>query len=104
MVLRGAQVQPAEIDQVVTYLATNFGPGVNVPPPVTQVTLPDGPGKDVVASHCAVCHGLDRIAETKRSPAQWDAIMAKMVYFGAPVSGDEAKTITSYLDAQFGAK
>jgi mono/diheme cytochrome c family protein len=104
MILRGAQVQPQDIEPVVTYLATNFGPGINVPVPVTQVTLPDGPGKDLVESHCSVCHGLDRVAAAKRAPAEWDGIIRRMVFLGAPVSGDEAKTITAYLDAQFSAK
>jgi mono/diheme cytochrome c family protein len=104
MILRGAQVQPSELDAVVNYLATNFGPGVNVPPPMSQATLPDGPGKDLVASHCAVCHGLDRLTDTKRSPAQWQSIVSRMIFFGAPVSGDDEKTITTYLDSQLAAK
>jgi hypothetical protein len=88
----------------VTYLATNFGPGINVPPPVAQVTLPDGPGKELVETRCAVCHGLDRATSAKRAPAEWDGIVRRMIFLGAPVSGDEAKTITAYLDATFGAK
>ena len=31
MILRGTQISPSELDTVVAYLATNFGPGVNVP-------------------------------------------------------------------------
>jgi mono/diheme cytochrome c family protein len=104
MILRGAQVQPSDIGPVVNYLATNFGPGVNVPPPMVQVSLPDGPGKDLVETRCALCHGLDRVASAKRAPAEWDAIMRRMIFLGAPVSGDEAKTITSYLDDRFGTK
>ena len=104
MILRGAQVQPSEIEPVVTYLATNFGPGINVPPPTVQVSLPDGPGKDLVETRCAVCHGVDRVALSKRAPAEWDAIMRRMVFLGAPVSGDEAKTIDAYLQEKFGTK
>jgi mono/diheme cytochrome c family protein len=104
MILRGAQVQPSELDQVVNYLATNFGPGVNVPQPAGPVTLPDGPGKDIVATNCAVCHGLDRITETKRTPAEWHRIVSRMIFFGAPVSADQAKTIDTYLDAEMAAK
>src|SRR5580704_834367 len=45
MVLRGAQLTPAEIDKVVDYLSLNLGPGANLPP-AKQVKLLDGHGKD----------------------------------------------------------
>jgi mono/diheme cytochrome c family protein len=104
MVLRGAQVQPSEIQPVVNYLVTNFGPGNNVPPAMVQVSLPDGGGKSLVEQRCALCHGLDRAAGTRRGRAEWDRIMSRMIFLGAPVSSDEAKTITSYLHDKLGTK
>lgn len=103
MILRGAQVQSADIDKVVGYLSASFGPGINVPASLHQVTLPDGAGKDVVESHCSVCHGLDRIALAKRAPGEWTQIVHRMVFLGAPVSGEDEKTILAYLDQKFGA-
>ena len=47
MVLRGAQLTPAEVDTVVNYLALNLGPGINLPP-AKPVTLPAGEGKQLV--------------------------------------------------------
>ena len=44
MILRGTQIGRSEIDTVVTYLTTNFGPGVNVPPS-DPVNLPAGTAK-----------------------------------------------------------
>jgi cytochrome c5 len=102
MILRGAQLTPPEIDKAVDYLAANFGPGINLPAAATPVTLPDGPGKDLVETRCTACHGLDRIAAAKRSKREWDDLVAHMAYLGAPVSADEAKTVTAYLDAKFG--
>jgi mono/diheme cytochrome c family protein len=64
--------------------------------------LPDAPGKGLVETRCAVCHGLDRVSAAKRGKGEWDGIVARMVLLGAPVSADEAKTITSYLEAKFG--
>ncbi len=103
MILRGAEINPNDIDAAVKYLTINFGPGVNVPPSA-PVTLPDGPGKEMVEGGCALCHGLDRIAETKRSPAQWQNIVNRMIFFGSPLSPDQAKTVVAYLGNQFGAK
>lgn len=104
MVLRGAQVQPSDMQAVVNYLVANFGPGNNVPPPMTKVSLPEGRGKNLVEQRCTLCHGLDRAAGTRRAGAEWDAIMSRMIFLGTPVSGDEAKTIASYLHDKLGTK
>jgi mono/diheme cytochrome c family protein len=101
MVLRGAQLNPAEVDTVVNYLAENLGPGINLPP-ARPVALPDGAGKELVETRCALCHDLERVAAVKRASRQWPAIVANMVAQGAPVTSEEAKTITDYLAANFG--
>jgi cytochrome c5 len=101
MVLRGAQLTPAEVDKVVNYLALNLGPGVNLPP-AKPVALPDGNGKPLVESNCALCHDLERVAEVKRKKQDWAPIVASMVAWGAPATPDQAKTITDYLAANFG--
>ena len=55
MVLRGAQVGPDEIDDVVKYLAANFGPGVPIPGVApTPVILPDGAGANLVTDACGL--------------------------------------------------
>jgi hypothetical protein len=46
MVLRGAQLSPAEAETVVRYLTANFGPGA-APPGKVAVTLPAGAGKEL---------------------------------------------------------
>lgn len=101
MVLRGAQLTPAEVDKVVNYLASNLGPGSNLPPP-RPVVLPDGSGKQLVETRCALCHDLERIGAIKRKKQDWAPVVANMVAWGAPVTADEAKTITDYLAANFG--
>lgn len=101
MVLRGAQLTPAEVDKVVNYLSTNLGPGINLPPQ-KPVTLPDGTGKQLVETRCALCHDLERVAEVKRKKDNWEPIVANMVAWGAPATPEETKTITDYLAANFG--
>jgi len=101
MILRGAQIKPDEMDKVVNYLAKNFGPGVNVPPS-QPVTLADGQGKEIVEGGCALCHGLDRVAAAKRSPGEWQRIVDKMVFLGAPLNGDQSKAALAYLTANYG--
>lgn len=100
MVERGAQIAPGEMDTVVKYLSTVFGPGANLPQ-FASVSLPDGQGKEVIDGGCALCHSLDRIAAAKRSPQDWQDVVNKMVFLGAPLSADQAKAAVAYLDANF---
>jgi cytochrome c5 len=101
MVLRGAQLTKPEVETVVAYLARNLGPGMNLPP-AKPVALPDGQGRDLVAERCALCHDLERIVAVKRRKQAWPVIVADMVAQGAPATTEEAKTISDYLDANFG--
>jgi mono/diheme cytochrome c family protein len=99
-----AQVKPDEIDDVVNYLATNFGPGVPVPGPApTPVTLPAGAGADLVTGACGTCHGVDRVVAVARPGQQWEAIVHRMVAIGAPIDADQTTQIISYLKANYGA-
>ena len=104
MVLRGAQIGPDEIDDVVKYLTTNFGPGVPVPGLATAaVKLPDGAGADLVAGACGICHGVDRVVAVVRPGRQWEAIVHRMAAIGAPIDADQARQIICYLQTNYGA-
>jgi cytochrome c5 len=102
MVLRGAQLTGPEIDTVVNYLALNLGPGIDLPPP-KPVVLPDGHAKELVETHCGLCHDLERVAAIKRDRQAWPSIVANMVARGAVASPEEAKAISDYLVANFGS-
>jgi len=105
MIMHGAQMAPEDIDPIVKYLSTALGPGVPLPgPPPAQVKLPDGQGKELVEGACGLCHGLDRVAGTKRPAHQWDRIVSRMIFLGAPLNADQAKTVSSYVVANFGTK
>jgi mono/diheme cytochrome c family protein len=99
MVLRGAQLTPREADTVLAYLVANFGPGAPAP---GSVTLPNGAGKELVETRCAVCHSLERVTAVKRPARDWDTIVANMYDRWGVSATDEAQAITSYLAAQFG--
>jgi mono/diheme cytochrome c family protein len=103
MVARGAQVSPAEIDVIVNYLTTNYGPGIPFPgqTPV-RVALAPGSAATLVSTKCAICHGVDRVVATKRPRAQWGTLIARMVYLGAPLTADQTKTIVDYLATNYG--
>lgn len=101
MILRGAQVQPADIDLVVNYLASHFGMAP-VSASASAVTLPQAPGKAIIEQRCTLCHDLDRAVGTRRTTSEWDAIIGRMIALGAPMSATDARTVSAYLKANVG--
>jgi cytochrome c5 len=99
MVLRGAQLTSREGDTVIQYLVTNFGPGA---PAATAVALPNGPGKELVETRCAVCHTLERVTIVKRQKRDWEHIVSNMYERWGMSAPDEVQAISAYLVAQFG--
>ena len=103
MVTRGAQLNAREADTVVAYLAANFGPTAPAAASVVPVTLPGGPGRDLVEARCTACHDLERVTVIKRQKADWPVLVANMVGRGAVATPDEAQAISSYLASYFGS-
>lgn len=104
MILRGAQITPDDIDTAAKYMAKSYGPGVPFPgqQPV-KVTLADGQGKELIEGGCALCHGLDRVTDTKRTKEQWQLIVNRMMFFGSPITQDQEATVVDYLATNYGA-
>lgn len=69
--------------------------------PVQAQGLPDGKGKDLVASYCAACHGLESVTSQKANKEGWETIVNYMVSRGLSASDEELNTIVDYLTASF---
>jgi mono/diheme cytochrome c family protein len=70
------------------------------------VTLKKAPGLEQVEANCGACHSLDYIQMNSpfMTSATWDAEVNKMIKaFGAPISEADARTISDYLKANYGA-
>lgn len=110
MVLRGAHLTPEETTTIVQYLVQNFGPGSRsapssaqgASPSETMISLPPGPGKELVETHCSLCHDLSRIVSQPRTRPEWERITKDMMARGAQATDQQVQTIVSYLAAQFG--
>jgi len=48
------------------------------------------------------CHSADRITDGRRSRAQWDEVIEKMVGEGAEGSDEDFAAVTKYLVSEFG--
>ncbi|MBI2815541.1 MAG: hypothetical protein HYX72_01235 [Acidobacteria bacterium] len=64
--------------------------------------LPEGKGKDYVASVCQQCHGLEAITSSRRSLDEWRMVVNDMVSQGAPLQDDEVEIVSEYLAKNFG--
>lgn len=103
MVLRGAQIEPDELETATAYLAAHFGPGVPLPGrPGAPVSLADGEGAALVAGACAVCHGLERVVAANRPGRQWAPVVERMMEIGAPLDAQDAGKVVRYLEANYG--
>ena len=65
-------------------------------------TLPDGPGRALVAAQCASCHSLDETLSKRTTADRWRATVQEMVDRGAPITDPDAAAIASYLGQHFG--
>jgi sulfite dehydrogenase (cytochrome) subunit B len=71
------------------------------------IVLRDAPGRDLVATRCAICHSLDYIPANApaMNRAGWDKTIQKMrKAFGAPLTDAQAQQILGYLAASYSGK
>jgi mono/diheme cytochrome c family protein len=106
MVLRGAQMTPAEESTVVAYLAANYGPGATVMSsgPTPAPPLLTASGEDLVAGHCLLCHDSGRLVDARRTRIGWTAIVTDMVGRMPPgfATPQQERAIVDYLTAHYG--
>ncbi|MGR9035002.1 MAG: c-type cytochrome, partial [Gammaproteobacteria bacterium] len=66
----------------------------------SSIKLKDGPGKDLVSSHCAMCHSLDYIPMQSAilDKPGWTKTVNKMIkIMGAPIKQEDVEPIVNYL-------
>jgi cytochrome c5 len=64
--------------------------------------LPQGEGRDLVATACSQCHSLSVIMAGRDGPVGWRRHVYNMVLRGAQLAPREADTVIGYLIANFG--
>ena len=64
--------------------------------------LPAGPGKAMVETACAQCHGLNTVTRpVGHTPEEWQKIMDDMVELGTSLTRDQIPVVTDYLVRNF---
>jgi cytochrome c5 len=93
MVDRGAALNSGEADEVVAYLAKNFG-------------ADDGnsKGRKLVEDICSLCHEWQRVKAQEFTKEEWSGVIKGMISEGAPVTDEEFDLIVEYLAKNYGPK
>jgi competence protein ComEA len=68
----------------------------------TAPALPPGEGRELVATVCTQCHGLNTIVAIRDGSAGWRQFVNYMILKGAQVTERETDTVVQYLTANFG--
>lgn len=78
---------------------------ITLPDDNAVAKLPPGPGVEKARAYCSICHSTDYIVrQPKMDAAHWQAEVKKMItVYGAPISAEDAKTISDYLSSAYGS-
>jgi mono/diheme cytochrome c family protein len=77
---------------------------VAVAVPALAQQLPDGNGKELVATICASCHDLSPVTEGGFSKDDWELVIKSMREMGADIKPDQATILVNYLATNFPPK
>jgi hypothetical protein len=64
--------------------------------------LPEGEARNLILQGCVQCHELRNTVSQRKTAAGWQRTVNEMIWRGAPLTADEAETITRYLAVSFG--
>jgi mono/diheme cytochrome c family protein len=77
-------------------------------PPRPDVTLPDGPVRQIILSRCAACHGIDDYGYYAMDRDNWTALIERMkttksgLIEGTDILPEEQEVLLDWLVAEFG--
>ena len=106
MIGYGAEVTKEQSDQIVNYLAANFGapadaPKANANAALDAKMMPEGPGKQVILRECTTCHAPNHFVQYRHTPDEWQAIVTRMGQRAKLTSKDDLDAIQKYFATNF---
>jgi hypothetical protein len=66
--------------------------------------FPSGPGDDIAARSCVICHSAMLVTQQAKDSLGWEKTLTLMEKWGAPVAPGEHDSLRTYLLARFGAR
>lgn len=92
-------VWPLALPLALLVAAERVVPGVSAGQAPTTTEVEDA---QVYTKVCSGCHAADTIKDSRRSRAQWDVVIEKMVAEGAVMTDREYEAIVRYLLSKHG--
>ncbi len=71
---------------------------------LSEDSLPEGEGRDVIEYVCSQCHDLLQVTQAKKTAEQWRYLVTQMLNQGAPIEEYEVETVVRYLAEHFGER
>jgi mono/diheme cytochrome c family protein len=78
------------------------GPASALAQRADTLSLPEGKGKELVATRCAGCHDLNTAVSRRATTNEWRDTIASMVERGAQVTAADVPVIAAYLAEHYG--
>jgi cytochrome c5 len=114
MIGRGAQILPDEVEPLTAYLTATAGPRPSSAAASKPAASPsagsaatnaalEAEGKSILGRQCVRCHDLE-IAMRKPASGDWDAVIARMVTYGAEVGPADRQKLIDYLNGLASAR
>jgi hypothetical protein len=64
--------------------------------------LPAGAHRELVVGACIICHSLETMAQQRLDRPTWEAILDRMITYGAPITPETRPLILEYLVTRLG--
>ena len=93
---RGAVLPAALVAGLAVGLATGHPDAQPASP------LPPGEHMPLVLGACIVCHSPEMVAQQRLDRATWEAIVDRMITYGAPITAETRPLILDYLATRLG--
>jgi hypothetical protein len=85
-------------------LTIGLGFGWAVGRPAAQSNpLPPGRNVEIVTGRCVICHSLEVVAQQRQDRAGWEAIVDRMISYGAPIPPEDKALFIESLVSHLGA-
>ena len=85
-----------------TALVAGLAVGLAFGQPDAQPTspLPLGEHMPLVLGACIICHSPEMVAQQRLDRATWEAIVDRMITYGAPITPETKPLILKYLETR----
>ncbi len=98
MIGRGAMIFPEEVEPLTAFLSSVTAAAARPTPAAGTgaAAMPASPGRAILERTCQACHDL--ATATKKPADDWNAVVSRMVLYGAQLGADEQKTLVEHLN------